>query len=156
MVELRLDGVEALAAGLGEPRVAWRWILDVEQFLREAVEVVDRLRLFHRGHRGAARVPVRRDAQDRLGSWNGLAEFPPSLGVLVALKGIHRAAVPEKHRRHSGAGFRHREPYARSNNRTSASSPFSSAISEVLVAFSASPASSGWPFAVSLPPATCR
>src|SRR3989442_2875060 len=124
MVELRLDGVEALAAGLGEPRVARRWILDVEQFLREAVEVVDRLRLFHRGHRGAARVPVRRDAQDRLRSWNGLAEFPPSLGVLVALKGIHLAALPAKHCRPTGPDFRHKNPHATSSIRTPAPSPF--------------------------------
>ena len=45
--------------------------------------------------------------------------------------------------------------YARSNSRTSASFPFSSTISAVWVAFSASPASSGWLFTVKRPRATC-
>ena len=45
--------------------------------------------------------------------------------------------------------------YGRSNNSTSASCPRSSTISGTSVAFSASPATSGWPPAITLPRATC-
>src|SRR6266487_4088998 len=114
IIEPYLDGVEQLAHARGKPWIARRRVLDVEQRLREAVEIVDRFRLFHRGHRGSLRVPVRRDAKDRFGPRDGLAELSPGLGVLVALERVHRAAVPKKHHWHSGVGFRHRGLYARS------------------------------------------
>src|SRR6267142_705223 len=151
-VQTDLERSEQLADPRRELRLSGRRVLNVEQRLGEAVEIVDRLGAAHRGHGGAFGVPVRRHAQDGLGSRNRLAEPPPDFRVLIVLQGVHRAAVPEEHHRHPGSLARRRHgAQARSNNRISASSPCSSRISGTPVILSASPASSAWPFAVSLP-----
>src|SRR5258708_26817390 len=155
-MHLHVYGRKQLAQPGREFQVARRRILNVEQCLREAIEIVDGFRLLARRDRGTLGVPMRRYAQDGLGLRDGAAEPPPGLRVLVALERVHRAPVPEEHHRHSRILASHcGGAHARSNSRTSAPSPFSSTISEVVVAFSASPASSGWPFTVNRPRATC-
>ena len=79
-------------------------VVDVEQLLREAVEVVDRPRLRHRGDRGRVHVPVRRDDQDRPRPRHRPAERPPGLGVPVLLQRVHRVAVAEERGGHDGHG----------------------------------------------------
>src|SRR5256885_8584129 len=57
LIEADVDGREELAYASGECGVAGRRILHIEQRLRKAVEIVDRLRLLHTRDRRAGRVP---------------------------------------------------------------------------------------------------
>ena len=85
---------------LGEARRSRRRVLEVEQRLRKPVEVMDRSRRRHRGHRSGADVPVRGDRQDRARPGNRSAERRPCRGVSILLERVHRAAVSEEHRGH--------------------------------------------------------
>jgi ketosteroid isomerase-like protein len=88
----------------GELGRAGGGVLEREQLVGEAVEVVDGPRALHGRHRGSVDVPVGRDHQDRPGSavlaHDLLTHRLPRLGVGVVLQRVHRAAVPEEHRRH--------------------------------------------------------
>ena len=84
MIEADIDGREEFADASSEYGVAGRRILHIEQRLRKAVEIVDRLRLLHGGYRGAGDVPVRGDRENRFRFADLRAELPPRLGVTVA------------------------------------------------------------------------
>ena len=78
-------------------------ILEVEQLLREAVEVMDGAGPRHRCHRSGADVPVRRDDEDRARARQALAERAPLLGVAIEFERVHRAAVADE----EGGGSAH-------------------------------------------------
>src|SRR6187549_3127914 len=75
---LRLDDFRDLLREFG---AAWRWIVDLEEPLREAVEVVDGTRLCHRRHSGDVDVPVSRDGEDSAWLRNRLPKPAPGRGV---------------------------------------------------------------------------
>ena len=89
-------GCTVVADLLDEGRQARRRVLDVEQRLREAVEVVDGAGPRHRRHRGRVDVPVRGDHEDRPRARHRGAERAPGLGVAVVGQRVHRVAVPEE------------------------------------------------------------
>ena len=100
MVEIHLGALEHLAGLLRQPWAAGRRILRRKQLAGETAKVVDRARLLHRGHAGAARLPVRGNAQNRLGPGQLLTHLAPHARDLVVLDRIHRAAMPDKDHRH--------------------------------------------------------
>src|SRR5439155_5260631 len=74
--------------------VARRWILDVEERLREAIKIVDRARVRHRGYRGDGRIPMRGDHQNRARPRHGDAECLPRLRKMVRFESVHWAPMP--------------------------------------------------------------
>jgi len=94
----RLDQLHHL---LREFRRAGRRIPEVEKFLGEAVEIVDRPGLRHGRDRGGTEVPVGRDDEYGTRPRQGLAECTPCLREPVALERVHRAAMPDEKRRHA-------------------------------------------------------
>ena len=96
--DLRLDELPKRAR---QNRIPRRLVFDAVERLGKAVEIVDRLGPGHRGDRGLADVPVRRDRDDRSRLRDGGAERTPRLGVAIALDRIHWIAVTEEHRRHA-------------------------------------------------------
>ncbi len=91
----------------GQVGIARCRVLDREQLVGEAVEVVDRPRLGHRCDRGRVDVPMRRDREDRPWPRHGGAERGPCLGVAVAGERVHRRSVPDEGRRHRWVGHQY-------------------------------------------------
>jgi hypothetical protein len=90
---LRLDDLRDLSRDIGRARGR---IVDREQLVREAVEVVDRARARHRRHRRGIDIPVRGDHQYRSPSADGITESAPRFGVAVVGQGVHQVAVSEE------------------------------------------------------------
>ncbi len=98
------DGFGDLGDLLGEGRGPRRGVVEVEQGLREPVEVVDDPRGRHRGDDRGVHVPVRRDAEHRPRACRGIGEGGPGLGVAVVLDRVHRVPMADEgggHRRHA-------------------------------------------------------
>lgn len=72
----------------------------IEQFLGETPKVVDRHRFLHGGNKRAARLPVRRDAQDGAGTGNCFPCLTPTGYKFVLFDGVHRRTVTQKQHRH--------------------------------------------------------
>jgi len=66
-VEANVGGLDEVDDALGDFGFSGRGVFDVEELLREPVEVVDRTRDLHRCDGGDVHVPVRRGDEDRLG-----------------------------------------------------------------------------------------
>jgi hypothetical protein len=86
---------EVLHAG-GKLRVAGCRTLHLKQFAWKPAEVVDRFRGGTDRHGSVLNVPVRRDAQNRFGSWEACSDCRPCFRVLVTGQGVHGVAVPEE------------------------------------------------------------
>ena len=89
---------------LAQLREAGCGVVDVEEALGEAEEVVDGARAAHGGHGRGVDVPVRRDDEDRPRAGDGLAERAPGAGVAVVVEGVHRVAVAEERGGHGTGG----------------------------------------------------
>lgn len=89
----RVHDVADLVGQLGQARSR---VVDVEQLLREAVEVVDGAGAGHGGHGRRVDVPVGADDQDRPGAWDRGTECLPCSGVAVVLQGVHRVPVADE------------------------------------------------------------
>src|SRR6476660_6457247 len=96
-----LDQFGNLARQLG---VTPRGVFDREQLLGEAVEIVDRPGLLHRGDCRRIDVPVGGDHQNRPRAGNPRPERAPGLGVPVAVDRVHGCAVAEEGGWHAGRG----------------------------------------------------
>ena len=93
-------GLDDLGHLPGQLRIARCGVLHGEEFVREAVEVMDRSGLRHRRHGRRVHVPMGRDRQDRSRPRDPGTEGTPGLRVPVSLKRVHRAAVTQEHGRH--------------------------------------------------------
>ena len=94
---------EQFADARGEDGVARCRVLHVKQRLWKAAEVMDGLGARHRRDRGAAGVPVRRDADNGARRCRALAQRiapdSPGVGEAVVTEGDHGAAVAEENGR---------------------------------------------------------
>src|SRR5271157_283711 len=97
------------AFGLG--RRARRRILDLIEWSREAVEVMNGARLGHGQNLGAARHPMRRNHAYRLGTRQLLGEPRERLRKPVPLDGIHRRSVADEKNGHFHNTFRSTPPF---------------------------------------------
>src|SRR3546814_16733139 len=79
-------------------------LVEIEEFLRKAVEVVNRAWLWHSGDRRRAEEPVGRDHQPRPRPRQRRAQPPPRAGIAVHFQGVHRTAVAEEEGGHSCHG----------------------------------------------------
>lgn len=93
MIEPDARGLGDLGDLLGEARIAGRRVVDLEELLREAEEVVDRPGAWHGRDRGESDVPLRGNDQDRAWPRDAGAEGAPRRRVSVRLERVHRAAV---------------------------------------------------------------
>src|SRR3546814_8945164 len=79
-------------------------LVEIEEFLRKAVEVVNRAWLWHSGDRRRAEEPVGRDHQQRPRPRQRRAQPPPRAGIAVHFQGVHRTAVADEEGGHSCHG----------------------------------------------------
>ena len=80
---------------------AGRRIFNVIKLRRKAAEVVDRSGFRHRRDGGFRHVPMRRNAENRLGfDWQRSANPGPCLGERIIRERIHRIAVSQENSRH--------------------------------------------------------
>jgi len=155
IIEPYLDGLEQLAHASGKPRIARRRVTGRRTALAGSRRNRGSFSAFPSRSRGSLVYQCAETHKIALG--RGM-DSPRARQVSVyLLRSSGSSGCRAKNTtRHSGVGFPPSGAYARSSSSASARSPFSSVISGALVAFSASPVSSGWPFAVSVPRATCK
>ena len=89
MVEAHLGLLNQRGRLPGQLRIAGRRILYLEQFLWEAAEIVDGLRLRHGGDVGAARQPMSGDTEDGLGLGDLPPQLRPAAAELIVLDPVH-------------------------------------------------------------------
>jgi len=95
-VRANIQWIEQFTHAVHQAEVAGRGIHHLEQFAREAAEIVDGARRHRRGDRGARQVPVRGDGQHCTRPGHALADRGPAPGPVIDVERVHRIAMTEE------------------------------------------------------------